>query len=114
MNMPDGKESAALQQLRHILAVQEGHLLPDERLLERYLELRDETAFAAIVKRHRAMVYGVCRAVLCQAEDAEDACQATFLLLARKAAGIRKKNSLSAWLHGTAYRLALKLATSRK
>jgi RNA polymerase sigma factor (sigma-70 family) len=79
----------------------------DEVLLRRFVA-GDEGAFHAIVGRHGPVVLDVCRGVLRNEADAEDAFQATFLLLARKAASVRSPGALGAWLHGTAHRTALK------
>src|SRR5919201_158011 len=74
----------------------------DAVLLARFARDRDEAAFAALVARHGRMVLGVCRRVLRDAHEAEDVAQATWLVLARKAATIRRPATLAAWLHRTA------------
>ncbi len=79
----------------------------DGQLLERFVTLRDKQAFETIMERHGSMVFGVCRSVLGHRQDAEDACQATFLVLVKKAKSIRKRASLAGWLHGAAHRTAL-------
>jgi RNA polymerase sigma factor (sigma-70 family) len=80
--------------------------LADRHLLERFVRARDEAAFAALVQRHGPMVLGVCRRLLHDAHEAEDAFQATFLVLAHKARFIGRPESLGPWLHGVAYRTA--------
>src|SRR5690349_18999744 len=80
--------------------------MTDRELLERFAARRDEAAFEILIRRHGPMVLGVCRQVLKNANDADDAFQATFLVLVRKAKTIRVENSLSPWLYGVAYRVA--------
>ncbi len=80
--------------------------LGDGQLLDRYLTLRDEAAFEALVNLHGPMVFGLCRRVLRDPRDIEDAFQATFLILVRKAPSIRDRGRLSNWLFGVAYRVA--------
>jgi RNA polymerase sigma factor (sigma-70 family) len=81
---------------------------PDAELLRRYVASRDANAFAALVERHGAMVLGVCRRVTGDTHAADDAYQAAFLALARRAATIRSPGALPAWLFGTARRVALR------
>jgi RNA polymerase sigma factor (sigma-70 family) len=83
----------------------------DRELLGHFLTGKDEAAFEAIVRRHGPMVFDVCRNMLANAADAEDAFQATFLILARKAVSIRNTTSLASWLHGVAYRTACQART---
>jgi RNA polymerase sigma factor (sigma-70 family) len=85
-----------------------GETAPDADLLVRFARGRDESAFAALVARHGGMVLNVCRRVLGDAHEAEDACQAAFLVLGRKAGSLRRPEALAGWLRGVAYRVALK------
>ncbi len=89
--------------------------MADGPLLERFVAGRDGLAFEAIVARHGPMVLGVCRRVLAEPTDAEDAFQATFLVLVRKAGTLRDRDRLAPWLYGVAYRVARRArAASRR
>jgi RNA polymerase sigma factor (sigma-70 family) len=85
--------------------------LGDGELLGCFLERREEGAFAALLRRHGPMVLGVCRRILGNVHDAEDAFQATFLILVRKAASVRPREAVGNWLYGVAYRTALEART---
>src|SRR5262245_10000932 len=85
--------------------------VPDSALLARFARDRDETAFAAIVRRHGPMVLGVCRRIVCDSHTADDAFQATFLVLSRKASLVHPADGLAGWLHGVARRAALEART---
>lgn len=87
--------------------------LSDEELLRKFVIERDDQAFALLVGRHSGMVLGVCRRVLGLQHDAEDAFQAVFLILSRKANTLRYGGSLPAWLHKTAFRTALQARAAR-
>ncbi len=80
----------------------------ERQLLDRFLSVRDELAFEAIVARHGPMVVGVCRSVLSNSNDVDDAFQATFLVLVKKAGSLRDGDQLSPWLHGVARRVAIR------
>jgi RNA polymerase sigma-70 factor (ECF subfamily) len=105
--MTNGQTSDVLQQLRTSVLREAGGL-SDRQLLEIFIDRRDEAAFEAIVRRHGPMVMGVCRRVLRDRQDAEDAFQAAFLVLVRKAAVIASRALLAGWLYGVAYNTALK------
>lgn len=97
--------------LRNLTAAAQADGLPDRELIERFATGRDEDAFAALVRRHGPMVQRVCRRILHNGHDAEDVFQATFLVLSRKAASLRRAESVGCFLHGVAFRLALKART---
>jgi RNA polymerase sigma factor (sigma-70 family) len=100
--------TAVLRHLGRVLENGAGSGATDRELLERFARAPDEDAFALLLRRHGTVVWGVCRRVLGNDHDAEDSFQATFLVLARKAGAIRKKECLASWLHGVARRIALR------
>jgi RNA polymerase sigma factor (sigma-70 family) len=91
----------------------DGEAMTDGQLLDAFIRERSEVAFAALVGRHAPMVLGVCRRVLRHQADAEDAFQATFLVLVRKAATVVPRELVGNWLYGTAYRAALETKARR-
>jgi len=94
--------------LRRLASAQSVGGLSDAQLVERFVATGDEAAFEVLVWRHGAMVLGLCRRLLRHEQDAEDAFQATFLALVRKASNIGKRESVGSWLYKVAYRAALK------
>src|SRR5262245_26910163 len=105
--------SRVIRHLHRTALARETHHLSDAQLLERYLTRRDDLAFEALVRRHGPMVLGVCRRILGNAHDAEDAFQATFLVLVRKAARIVPRQMVGNWLYGVASRTATKARALR-
>ncbi len=108
MQNTTGQLDLLLSQVNDLLAVRPAGDATDGELLLRFIRCQDEAAFAALLQRHGPMVWGVCRRVLSCEKDAEDAFQATFLVFVRNASQVRKHDSVSCWLHGVAYRIALK------
>jgi len=100
------RRGSTLRQIQALFVAGTCTGLTDGQLLDRFLAGRDESAFAVLVDRHGPMVLRVCRAVLRDPDDAEDAFQATFLVLARRAASIRDRGSVGSWLFGVASRVA--------
>src|SRR4051812_25894703 len=107
--MASGSTAAALRQIGALFGSGSVAGMTDGELLERFLGRRDEgseVAFAALVARHGPMVLGVCRRALADPEDADDAFQATFLILVRKARSVRVEDSLGRWLYGVSRKVA--------
>jgi RNA polymerase sigma factor (sigma-70 family) len=106
--MPRIASSPILRMIRRMAEDRRLTDTPDQELLRLFLNQRDEAAFGALLRRHGSMVLHVCRNVLGNEQDAEDAFQATFLIFAQKGRGIRKQSSVGSWLHGVAYHTAMK------
>ena len=102
---------AVLEHVQRRLRPSMSGAVSDAQLLERFLQKRDEAAFELLMWRHGPMVFGVCLRVLQHTQDAEDAFQAAFLMLARKAYSIGRRESVSGWLYMVAYRIALRART---
>src|SRR5947208_14140445 len=106
--MPKSPVARVIDHLRSTLLPPGEDSATDGKLLQCFLNQRNDAAFAALVRRHGPMVWGVCRRIVGHEQDAEDAFQATFLILARKAASVVPRQAVGAWLHGVAYHTALK------
>src|SRR3954451_19484212 len=98
--------SSVLEYVRAALGSREAGDTTDADLLGRFVARHEEAAFTALLARHGPLVLSVCRRVLGNAEDVDDAFQATFLVLAKKGGSIRKGASVASWLYGVAYRVA--------
>lgn len=106
--MARGHLDGVMHQLRRLVGAEPLESGSDGQLLARFVAEHDEAAFAALTRRYGPLVLGVCRRVLHDPHAVDDAFQATFLVLARKAASIAKQDSLGSWLHGVAYRIAVR------
>jgi RNA polymerase sigma factor (sigma-70 family) len=106
--MAHGQLHRVLRQVRRMMGAADAQALTDRQLLERFAGERDQAAFAALVERHGALVLGVCRRVLGHEQEAEDAFQATFVVLARKARSAGWQESIANWLYEVARRVARK------
>jgi RNA polymerase sigma factor (sigma-70 family) len=106
--MASGQADTILRHLRSVLEGETTRGLTDAQLLRRFAAGREESALAALMQRHGRLVWGVCRHLLPREQDAEDAFQATFLVLARRAGSIRKHEAVGSFLYGVAYRVAMK------
>src|SRR5438270_7547783 len=102
--MPTSPTTSLLQPLYRAALLRDGAGLSDAELLEGFISRRDGAYFEALVRRHGPMVLGVCRRVLRDPHDADDAFQATFLVLVRKAGALRRPELLGNWLYGVACR----------
>jgi RNA polymerase sigma factor (sigma-70 family) len=103
----------ALRFVRGLVIDQQLRSAPDGDLIARFIGHKDEEAFAALLGRHGPMVHQVCRSLLRNDADADDAFQATFLVLARKADSVRKSGSIASWLYGVAHHTVLKARARR-
>src|SRR5262245_7918852 len=110
--MASGQLSTVLRRLHKLTGDARGGDASDPELLERFTAQRDEAAFTALVKRHGPLVLAACRRVLGNYADAEDAFQAVFLVLVRKAGSIQRRTALASWLHEVALRVALRARRS--
>jgi zinc protease len=108
--MGSGLEASVTSSVQRLFSKGEGTVagLSDAQLLERFITRGDGAAFQMIVERHGALVLGVCRRVLANTHDVEDAFQATFLVLVKNGRSIQDRNVLATWLHGVARRIALR------
>ncbi len=101
--------NSVLQYIRRLAEGREASPWTDQQLLDRFINKKEEAAFAGLVQRHGPMILALGWRILRNREDAEDIFQAAFLVLARKARSIRKQESIGGWLYRVASRLALRV-----
>src|SRR5262245_52546618 len=106
--MGNGPLGTVLRQIRQLVGSRVAAELTDGHLLERFAKQRDEAAFEALLRRHGPLVLGVCRRILPNTHDADDAFQATFLVLVRKAGSLGRRGSVAPWLYTVAHHTALR------
>src|ERR1700690_4316754 len=106
--MTSEQTNGILREVRRAALLSDPCGLTDGQLLQRFLDRRDEAAFELLLRRHGPMILGVCRRMLRNAADADDAFQAVFVVLVRKAAAFRTRRTIGDWLYGVAYHPALK------
>src|SRR6266851_4337312 len=109
--MNTGQVNSVLRHIYRLIGKPPANGQTDRHLLERFAQRNDEAAFGTLVERHAPLVYGVCWRVLRHTQDAEDAFQASFVVLARKAGSISWRDSVSSWLYQVAYRIAVETKT---
>ena len=109
--MATGQANRIVDQLRWIVHDGGQRTRTDGQLLDGFIGRQDESAFAEIVRRHGPMVYGLCKRLLGNVHDAEDAFQATFMVLVRRARAVSPRELVGNWLYGVAYRVALDAAS---
>src|SRR5207249_5741600 len=114
--MSTGQFDSVLRHIYRMIGKPQATGQTDRHLLEQFAHRHDESAFATLVERHASLVYGVCWRVLRHRQDAEDAFQASFLVLARKAGSVSWRDSIGSWLYQVAYRIAaeIKVKTARR
>ena len=108
MTQATAQTQPILRHIRSLLMAAPYDQLADAELLTKFLANRDEMAFTALYRRYGRLVWSICGRILRSEQDREDAFQATFFLLARKADTIRRSSSVGSWLYGVAYRTAMK------
>src|SRR5262245_33946077 len=107
--MPSSELGSVLRHLRRMIGLRGVADSPDRELLDRFVQRADETAFEALLRRHGPLVHGVCRRMLSDPNDVDDAFQATFFIFVRKARGVARGDSVGSWLYRVAYHAAARV-----